>query len=442
MRGVRDPKTAEKGVALVVALLVAAILIAVALQLAYTTTVDRKLVRNQSQAAKNHYAARGVVILATTHLRDDLGSEKEEERSDSFHDVWAGTPVLPEEEEYELEEDDPLEIPEGGPFSAAVGEVSVEYVIADEERKICLNNLALEELHLKETEEPEAPKDPKGEGGDKSDPSQVQKEDDKEKKKDPKALAEERKELTRDLLENVLVQLGISEGEAETLVEEMEKAAPFASVRELGRFEPITAEILEGTVDDWGETTRGLVDLLTVHSTGAININTAPREVLIALLTDRYGKDAEYFADQIIEFRAPLAPDEEEEILEEEDEGEEEEGDGEGDEEEEEEDEPTGGVFHSVGDLPESIPGLEEIFGPPEGTDDKEAKEKGAALRRILTARSRYFAVTVEAGEDPHRKEYRFVLRRGQATSDPMPVLIWEERELPSEEGEYGEDFP
>ena len=62
----------DRGVALIVALLVVAILVAVVLQFTYTTTIDLKLVKNQSRELESYYAARGVANLARAELLADL----------------------------------------------------------------------------------------------------------------------------------------------------------------------------------------------------------------------------------------------------------------------------------------------------------------------------------------------------------------------------------
>ena len=52
-----------------------------------------------------------------------------------------------------------------------------------------------------------------------------------------------------------------------------------------------------------GDLQIGLKDFVTVYGTGRVNINTAPREVIEALLYDQLGDDAENVAENIVEYR-------------------------------------------------------------------------------------------------------------------------------------------
>ena len=395
----------EGGVALIVALLVVTLLVTITLQFTYTTTIDLKLVRNQSRERKSYYAARGVVALSVAHLQEDLGQAAGAKSTDSLNDSWAGE-VDPEE-------------PWGGKFERSIGEVAVEYVIEDEDRKICVNNLIVEKVYL-----PEEPKEESGDGP----PPGPKKEDDKEKKKppDPEALAKERREVTSELIRGLLVQppFNFEKEEGKALVESIVDEAPYSSILDLSLVEGITPEHLLGYSDDFGAY-PGLVDFLTVYSMGQINLNTAPREILVAIFEPKYEEEAEYYADEILEFRAPPEEEEEDPPVEEEDPPLEE--------------EQLGGIFKSVGDLAQEIPGLEEVFGGPDADDEE--KKRGEALKHQLTVRSRFFSVKVTTGETAPRKEFSFVLKRGEKAGEAIPVLIWEERELPPrQEGE--EEFP
>ncbi len=454
--GRRGPWDSEEGIALIVALIVTIILVAITLQFSYTTTIDLKLVRNQSRDIRSFFAARGGITLAKAHLQDDLLDEGES-GSDSYHDEWAGAAPLPDETESSLEQEDLLGY-EGGSFHQNIGETALEYRIRDEDGKICINNLALEELKLQSGgESEEAPEGDEGPGGElkpgEKDPGKEKPDDknppDNSGKKgelDPKKMAEERVEFTKKLLQSVLMQLGLDDAQAEGIVYAMEEDAPFHSVRELARYDGLTPEILNGYTDDYGYEVKGLVDLLTVYSRGTVNVNTAAREVLVAMLTEKYESDAESFADAILEYRAPNLEILEEEAAEKEEEeknpppptsDDDEELE---EEEEEEEEEPAGGVFNTLDDLAKEIPGLEAIFGG--GEQDEPSLKAGRALKRHLGVKSRFFQVVVIAGDDPYRMEYRFVLRRGSSGGESMPVLIWEERPLPIEDEDLLEEYP
>ncbi|MCZ6691293.1 MAG: hypothetical protein O7H41_17030, partial [Planctomycetota bacterium] len=62
----------ERGIVLIIALIVLALLVVISMQITYTTTIDLKIVRNQGRELKSYYAARGVATLAIARLREDL----------------------------------------------------------------------------------------------------------------------------------------------------------------------------------------------------------------------------------------------------------------------------------------------------------------------------------------------------------------------------------
>ncbi len=62
------------------------------------------------------------------------------------------------------------------------------------------------------------------------------------------------------------------------------KDGPFSTVEELILVKGITKEVLFGRIDEDGERIPGVLEYLTVFSSGGININTAPEPVLEAVL--------------------------------------------------------------------------------------------------------------------------------------------------------------
>ena len=396
----RAAPTRQQGVVLLVALLVLALLVTIALQFTYTTTIDLKLVRNQSRELRSYYAARGVVALARAHLLDDLVQDGGMFAADSYNDGWARGDAE--------EAGGTLDFTRGGIFRKSISGVDLEYEILDEDRKICVNNLAVEELYLPPPGQAESPLET-------LEPSD---EEGAAERPDPKALAKERREMTRKFIREILVRLNLGSDDAERLVAAMEESAPYASIEELAKIDGVTPEILHGHRDEFGRT-PGLVDYLTVYSMGEININTASREVLVAILSEKYGQDAAFHADAVLDFRSP--PEDEEAFKEP---AEEEEHD------REDEEKVPAGFFTAVDELSRRIPGLEDLFGEP-GEEDKEGQKQGKKLKRQLTIWSRFFSVRVTAGETAPRKEYTFVLKRGLTPEAPIPLLIWEERELP-----------
>ena len=402
----REGSGAERdqgGIALIVALLVVVILVVITVQFTYTTTIDLKLVRNQSRELKSYYAARGVVALARARLLEDLIRDGGLFAPDSLQDPWAAGGGGSGEKEHAVTS------LIGGKFRRTIGDVPVEYEIVDEARKICVNNLALERLSLPGSGQAESPREmqpPSTGAGPGSGPN----------KPDAEVLAEERKEMTRKFIREILVQLEVGVSEAEGIVGAIEEGAPYSSIRDLRRVDGISPELLEGSEDEFGRK-PGLADFLTVHSWGEININTAPRQVLIAFLSTRYGEDAASYAEKILDFRDPPQDGQPEE----------------GDATEQGGDEdlgPSGGVFAKVDDLAREVPGLEDIFGPTE-PDTPDSLSEGQKLRRQLTIWSRFFSIKVTDGDKAPRKQYTFVLKRGLTPEVPIPLILWEERELP-----------
>ena len=66
------------------------------------------------------------------------------------------------------------------------------------------------------------------------------------------------------------------------------KNAPLDNLTELLNFDYITSDIFFSKYDEEGEKIEGLVDLLTIHGHGKINVNTAPDKVIMAV----FGKAA------------------------------------------------------------------------------------------------------------------------------------------------------
>lgn len=408
----------QQGAALLVALLVVAILLVITLQIVYTTQIDCKLARNQHQETQCYYAARGVAALAKARLIEDLVDDEGMFGPDSLYDEWAGGAL-----DGGPEEGSSRDAQRGGIFQTSIGGLSVQYAIVDASRKICVNNLAIEQLTLPRPGEadspleatPPAPQMP--DDADTAEGTQVQ--DSPSSEEVSKELAKERREMTKRFILEILIQLQVPESEAESLVEAIAERAPYRSISELSRIEGVTKELLWGSVDEFGNQRAGLSDFLTCHSMGAININTASREVLTAVLSERYGRQARSYANLIVQFRLPdpempsVADPE----------------GGTGDAEDERKGDPQK-IFAKVDELPRKVKGLEDVFGPL-GDETQEQSIDTDPLRRQLTVWSRFFSVRVRHGEIGPQKEYSFVLKRGLRPEDPVHLLLWEEKGLP-----------
>ncbi len=392
----------RKGVALIVALVVTVILVTIVLSSSYTTRIDLKLVRNQKRDLQGYFAARGAIALARTRLRADLIRDGGVFAPDSLNDPWAAG--IPGEDGTRP-----------GIFREVLGDLTVEYEIVDEDRKICLNNLAVQAIRLPKPGDAKSPiregipsseSLPPGEGK----PEKSTSPDTSAAIDDLKGMAKERREMTRRFIEVLLVELGLSEGAAGAVAGQIEKGAPYLSVGELLRVDGVSPKLLYGEVLRDRSRTPGLRDFLTIYSMGAVNLNTAPPEVLRAVLSEISPGEAEEFAKWIIEYRETPVP---------EPEAKEEPSASEG---EEEDTPPRGGVLAKIEDLAE-VPGLMDIF-------DRSAPDApgNLAWKRQLTVWSRFFSVRVRVHGGSFEREYAFVVKRGLTPDQPIPVLIWEER--------------
>lgn len=114
----------RRGIALVMTLLILALVVVLAGQLAFVVGVDSRLSRNQLADTKNFALSYGGVELAKTFLRSDF--DEQESAFDSHRDLWA----------------DPAET---GQAIGGEGDPQVHIVIEPEEGKLNLNLLVRED---------------------------------------------------------------------------------------------------------------------------------------------------------------------------------------------------------------------------------------------------------------------------------------------------------
>jgi general secretion pathway protein K len=225
----------ERGVALVLALAVIALLVSLVVDFSYTMMVDLSLAANLRDGQKAFYVARSGVELAKHLLQED------DPAFDSLEEDWALLPEHPG-------------------FLAADDEGRFKVTIEDEAAKIPLNKLIT---------------------------------GDKEKKVDLMVRAQLERlfdllELDPELIDPIIDWLdpdnnpqpfGAEDAYYQSLPSPYRcKNGPLDALEELLLVKGMTKEILYGT-----EGKQGLINFLTLYSDGKVNINTASAEVLQSL---------------------------------------------------------------------------------------------------------------------------------------------------------------
>jgi general secretion pathway protein K len=268
----------SRGIAMVLAIVVLAILSVVVLQLVFTTRVEVALSQNSRDEHESDRAADAAVELARIYLKSE-----DRERPDLLDDPWAVKKT-----------------------GIKLGHTAVDMEIFDEERKFNIRLLLSEnegvrdwaeavllrlvKLAREREEDAEEELDPekvverivdwarKGETGQRSAPGEQR-------------AGEEAADLRLITIAELLFLEGITHrmvfGEKPAPGEEEEEAAESASEDSLDAEEEEEEENIP------------LADVLTVHGDGRVNINTAPKEVLMAL----HEGITEEVADKILEAR-------------------------------------------------------------------------------------------------------------------------------------------
>jgi len=376
----------EDGMALILTLFVLAILLVLVHQFSWSTNVEQTIARNSKDDLKMLFAARGGIAFVKAHLRADRVASP---KVDSLREDWADPSLL---------------------GTATVRDVSLEIDLEDCERFLNVNWLA--------------------------------------------------EAATKDFAVEALTRLGTKLG-VEDPSEAVNRIVDFVDADSEGEFEagarngPLlhadellgmpsmtdeVREMLLGTPPDpeTGEGERaGMLDFLTTHGSGLVNINTAPLEVLYALLPDQDAQGAEINKAEALEalneFRTGAAESET--------------GGATGTSTStsvataastsgaaaggEAEGEKPGSDFEKVEDLAK-IQGLEKVFAtqqktqpqPQPASETKQQQAQKRTLRSFLAVESLDFRIGVTAVRAAMRKRYEIILRRGQ---EEFTVLLFRE---------------
>ncbi len=215
-----DTYTRQDGAILIVVLMILVVMSLIVMQFSFSMTLNRMIAVNNTEATQLKYMAIGGLEYTKNVLRVD----RQQDEIDSLHDTWAK--VSP-----------PFEPP-----------FKVEVEVQDECGKINVNalvkgdvvNIAVKEIL-------------------------------------------ERLFLDMDInIEFVHVLVDYIDPNSEGEFEDGAKNAPLDSLTELLDFDYISPEVFFSRTNG-EEKILGLVDLLTIHGPGKININTAPRKVVMAV---------------------------------------------------------------------------------------------------------------------------------------------------------------
>jgi len=228
----------QRGVALVMALIVAALLAIIVMEFVYSTSIDLAQATRYRDDAQVKLAVNSAQVFAEILLRHDK-TRGEDRAFDSLDDIWA-TAVIP----------------------TAVGEASIRVTIVDESSKLNLLNLVHpdEEWAARWKEAFVRLCQDVREGAE---------------SEDYEALADEIIEYMKEEK-----QFNLDDDE------DIWTGSPILSIDELSGVGELTPAFLYGDQDeDDPELAQvpGMWDFLTIHSYGAVNINTAPVEIIRCL---------------------------------------------------------------------------------------------------------------------------------------------------------------
>ena len=320
----------NSGIALILVLLLLALLIVVVYSFAYSTRVNRRLARNRAADLQVTYLGKAGVEVAKALLQSD----NEDNAHDWLGDKWAER--LP---------------------PVRLEEAVIRVRIIDEDRKVNINALALDRNSLAKTD----------------------------------ARIPDLREPVRERIVRAIASLGLPIDAASLGAKIEERVAlgdtehaqnpsfpfvgrPYHSIEELLEIDGIDGRTLYGNEGGEGAHEPGLTDVLTVASGAGVNVNTAPKEVLMALAEEV----DEQMAEAILEHRAEV---------------------------------------EGLGASTE----LESVSGLP--------KEVAKSLAKLTTTQSVAFSLTVTVDRGALHRTIRALLQRPPASPQPkgtprLPLLI------------------
>ncbi len=317
----------ERGAALILSLMILTLLVILVFQMSYTTKIDLRLAKNRLDTAVLHYASEGVMTRASAYIEADA----RENEWDAQGDLWETASFAADEgdgmEDYDYSAD-----PWGDEDAEQESQIDLEVIIIDEERKLNIGMLAEPREQSRAEERAQDRQNRRRNRGEQNqDNNNAQGEEPRNRAADEKLreqvfeglisiLVDFRDGTSFDLtgtearriaeaIRDYVTAAPTNDAGEEDIPKPETVDAPILSVDELLLVEGITEDLLFDFLDPEDDTIviPGLLNFVTIWSSGLVNINTAPEEVLRAL----FDKDRRDEAESILEYRDEYEEDDE-----------------------------------------------------------------------------------------------------------------------------------
>jgi len=267
------------GIALIMSLLLIVILVVLVGQLSYSVKIDSFIAENETSEVQIQYALLSATNYAIAQLQlDTLKEESTKENWDAYTDEW-GSPIWNHQKPYQM------------------GKVSIFYNISDENERFNLTTLMKKQLKKDDKDkDKDKDKDDKGKennNGENKDDENSEPEEPKEQmtpsahfQRLMKVLLKKNETIDITALESAMKHwMEKKESNSDEIVGPFPTKVPLYSVKELIMAKDMKNDYIFGYIDPKDEKKNfvGLWSYTTAWSDGAININTAPKELLCSL---------------------------------------------------------------------------------------------------------------------------------------------------------------
>jgi len=317
MRETYRMRQEERGVALILTLLILTLLVIIVFQVSYTTKVDIRLAKNRLDTTVLQYATDGVLTRAMAYIQADASENQWDARGDLWESASFEAMAGEGGSDYDYEGD-----PWGGDSESEEGRVELDVVITDEDRKL---NLGLLAARPEPAPEPRSSRDRNRDRNDRNTGANAERTGGRQPRN--RKAEEEQREKVFDALISILVEFrdgttfdltGTESRQiAEAIRDWVTRPAesrddselphpptldpPMLSIDELLMVEGVTEDLLFDFLDPDDEEVviPGLLNFVTIWSSGLVNINTAPPVVLRGF----FERDKKKLVDDILEYR-------------------------------------------------------------------------------------------------------------------------------------------
>ncbi len=306
----------ERGVALILTLLILTLLVIIVFQVSYTTKVDIRLAKNRLDTTVLQYATDGVLTRAMAYIQADGSENQWDARGDLWESASFEAMAGDGGEDYDYDSDP------WGDKAESEGQVELDVVIIDEDRKL---NIALLAARPEPAPEPRSSRDRNRDRNSRDTGANAEQPGGR-RPRNRKAEEEQRQKIFEALI-SVLVEFrdGTSYDLTGTESRQIAEAIrdwvtrpsdnkddsdlphpptidpPMLSIDEILMIEGVTEDLLFDFPDPEDEEVviPGLLNFVTIWSSGLVNINTAPPVVLRGF----FGRDKKDLVDDILEYR-------------------------------------------------------------------------------------------------------------------------------------------